>query len=66
MKSKVYLTVGIDFDKKEILLVNTNASGGSTVIAISAVQARTLSRLLESCAGQLESLNQKKLKEEEE
>lgn len=52
---KVYLSVGIDFERSQVLLVDVNEDGGSSVIGVSAEQARCLSRLLESCAGQLES-----------
>lgn len=53
--SKVYLSVGIDFERSQVLLVNVNENGYSSVVGVSAEQARCLSRLLESCAGQLES-----------
>ena len=52
---KVYLSVGIDFERSQVLLVYVNEDGGSSVIGVSAEQARCLSWLLESCAGQLES-----------
>lgn len=52
---KVYLSVGIDFERSQVLLVDVNEDGGSSVIGINTEQARCLSRLLESCAGQLES-----------
>lgn len=52
---KVYLSVGIDFERSQVLLVDVNENGCSLVIGISATQARCLSRLLESCAGQLEN-----------
>lgn len=52
---KVYLSVGIDFERSQVLLVYVNEAGGSAVFGVSAKQARCLSRLFESCAGQLES-----------
>ena len=52
--SKVYLSVGIDFERSQVLLVYGNEDGGSSVIGINTEQARCLSRLFESCAGQLE------------
>ncbi len=54
-ESKLYLSVGIDFERSQVLLVYVNEDGGSSVLGINAEQARCLSRLLESCAGQLES-----------
>lgn len=61
--NKVYLSVGIDFERSQVLLVYVNEDGGSSVVGVSAEQARCLSRLLESCAGQLESRIQRKIEE---
>ena len=52
---KVYLSVGIDFERRQVLSVYVHENGCSSVIGVSAEQARCLSRLFESCAGQLES-----------
>lgn len=54
-ESKLYLSVGIDFERSQVLLVDVNENGRSSVIGMSATQAQSTSRLLESCAGQLES-----------
>lgn len=52
---KVYLSVGIDFERNQVLLVNVNENGYSSVVGVDTKQAQCLSRLFESCAGQLES-----------
>lgn len=52
---KVYLSVGIDFERSQVLAVYVHENGCSSVVGVSAEQARGLSRLLESCVGQLES-----------
>ena len=64
--SKVYLSVGIDFERGQVLLVYVNEAGGSSVIGVSAKQARCLSRLLESCDGQLESQIRRNNEQKEE
>ncbi len=64
--TKVYLSVGVDFERSQVLLVNVNENGRSSVIGVSVEQARCLSRLLESCAGQLESQIQRNNEQTEE
>ena len=53
--TKVYLSVGVDFERSQVLLVNVNENGYSSVVGVNTKQAQWISRLLESCAGQLES-----------
>lgn len=52
---KGYLSVGIDFERSLVLLVDSDENGCSSVLGMSATEAQSISRLLESCAGQLES-----------
>lgn len=62
---KVYLSVGIDLERSQVLVVYVHENGCSSVVGVSAEQVRCLSRLLESCAGQLESRIQRNNEEEE-
>ena len=55
IEENIRLTVGIDFERARVLFTSVSEEGNARVIDMDAQQARAISRLLESCAGQLES-----------